>query len=95
MKINLEKTSEYGNFSIEPTAGKQIPAVYFDFAAKLLIVEELADSNKSERSEPIYVTTIDAAARKIIPPDERKNYIDYSEASKIEEEPGLKRIFGE
>jgi hypothetical protein len=93
MKINTEKISEYGNFSIEPTAGKQILAVYFDFATKLLIVEELADSNKGEQSQTIYVTTIDAAAAKIIPPDERKNYIDYSEASEIEEELGLKRIF--
>ena len=93
MKINPEKDSEYGSFSIEPTAGKQILAVYFDFSTKLLIVEELADADEGKSSQPIYVTTIDARAAKIIPPAERKNHIDYSEASEIDEGLGLKRTF--
>jgi len=91
MKINLEKASEYGDFSIEPTAGKEILAVYFDFETKLLIVEEVAESAASSR--PIYVTTIDAPAARIIPIEERKNYIDYSEQSETDEDLGLKRIF--
>ena len=94
MKINLEKNSEYGNFSIEPTAGKQILAVYFDFVTKLLIVEEIADTARERaKSQPIYVTTIDSEAARIIPLDERKKYINYSKQSEIDEELGLKRIF--
>lgn len=91
MKINLEKVSEHGDFSVEPTDGRQILAVYFDFETRLLIVEELAA--RTGNSQPIYVTTIDAAARRIVAPDERKNYIDYAEQSESDEETGLKRIF--
>lgn len=91
MKINLEKVSEYGDFSIELTDGREILAIYFDFETKLLIVEELAARNGN--SQPIYVTTIDAGAARIIPPNERKNHIDYSEQTETDEETGLKRTF--
>jgi hypothetical protein len=93
MKINLEKGSEYGNFSIEPTAGKQILAVYFDFSTKLLIVEELVNAEQNRESRPLHVTTIDAGTARIISLDERKKHIDYSEGREIDEELGLKRIF--
>jgi hypothetical protein len=91
MKINLEKPSEYGDFSIEPTGAKEISAVYFDYETKLLIVEEIADEGGNSR--PVYVTTIDARAGRAIPIDERKNFIDYSERSETDESLGLKRTF--
>lgn len=91
MKIDLEKASEYGDFSIEPTDGKEILAVYFDYETKLLIVEELGA--RTENSRPVYVTTIDARRARIISPDERGNYINYSEQSETDAELGLKRTF--
>lgn len=93
MKINREKSSEYGDFSIEPTDGRQILAVYVDFTTKLLIVEELADRDQGETPRPAFITTVDAEAARVIPFDERKNYIDYSEMSEADEESGLKRVF--
>ncbi|HEX8250629.1 MAG TPA: hypothetical protein VF599_20820 [Pyrinomonadaceae bacterium] len=93
MKINAGKASEYGDFSIEPTAGKTILAVYVDFTTRLLIVEELAVANEGKQSQPIFTTTIDAENARVIPPEERKNYIDYAEQSEIDAETGLKRVF--
>ena len=92
MKIIVGKPSEYGNFSIEPTAGKTILAIYFDFTTRLLIVEELAVANEGKQSQPIFTTTIDAENARVIPPEERENYIDYAEQSEIDAETGLKRI---
>jgi hypothetical protein len=91
MKLDIERVSEYGSFSIEPTEGRKILAVFLDFETKLLIVEELAA--RTGDSQLVYVTTIDARAARIIPPGERKNRIDYSEQSETDEEAGLKRVF--
>lgn len=83
MKLDLENVSEYGSCSIEPAEGRKITAVFIDFETKLLIVEE----------QPTCVTTIDAAAARIIPPGERKSRIDYSEQSETDEASGLGRVF--
>lgn len=91
MQLNPEKASEFGDFSIEPTAGLEILAVYIDFETKLLIVEEIAE--RSGGAQPIRVTTIDARAARIVPPAERKNFIDYSERTETDAGLGLTRTF--
>ena len=90
MKINHEKPSEYGDFSIEPTPGTTITAVYRDAATALLIVEEKAVAGADERARSI---TVDPRSAQVIPLEERKHYIDYAKKSEVDAEAGLKRIY--
>lgn len=96
MKLDLDKVSEHGSFSIEPTEGWTIVWVFIDFETKLVIVNELAaraaPGAKAWDPRPGFVTTIDAAARRIIPPGERASRIDYSEKIETDEEFGLKSV---
>lgn len=89
MKLDLEKVSEHGSFSIEATEGREIIATFIDFETALLIVEEVAEPPGPSRS--IYVTTIDPAAARIVSPAERR--IDYSEKTETDPDTGWKRVF--
>ncbi len=93
MQINYNQPSQYGKFAIEKTEGSEIIGLYIDEQTQLLIVEELLEANKGQKSNSIYLTTINPATGQIIPIADRKNYINYAEQEEINAELGLKRVF--
>ncbi len=87
MKINLERPSEHGSFTIEATAGKTIKHVFRDATTNLLIVEEETEGEGGLRRR--FTTTVDPATGQIIPIEDRTSYIDYADQRAVDEETKL------
>lgn len=86
MKIDHERPSEHGSFTIEATAGRTLKDVFRDATTGLLIVEEEAAWKRGSRQ---FTITVDPKTGQIIPIGERGKYIDYTETRVIDEETKL------
>lgn len=87
MRIDRERPSEHGSFTIEPTEGKTIKDVFRDATTGLLIVEEETEGKRGFRRR--FTTTVDPETGQIIPIEERKRRIDYAEERTLDEETKL------
>ncbi|MBS2017460.1 MAG: hypothetical protein JST00_31545 [Deltaproteobacteria bacterium] len=88
MKIDHQRPSEHGRFTIEASEGRTLTDVFRDATTGLLIVEEHTEGKRGFRRK--LVTTVDPESGQILSIEERKSRIDYAEtrvrdaASKLE-----------
>jgi hypothetical protein len=87
MKIDHERPSEHGRFTIEESEGRRITDVFRDATTGLLIVEEQTEGKRGFRRQ--YATTIDPETGQVIPIEERKGRIDYAEKRVLDAETEL------
>ena len=87
MKTDYARPSEHGSFTIEATEGRTIKDVFRDATTGLLIVEEETEGKRGFRRQ--LTTTVDPETGQIIPIEERKSHIDYSDKRARDEETKL------
>lgn len=87
MKIDHERPSEHGSFTIEATDGRTIKDVFRDAKTGLLIVEEEAEGKRGFRRQ--FTITVDPETGRIIPIEDRREHIDYADTCARDEQTNL------
>ena len=87
MKIDHQRPSEHGRFTIEASEERTITDVFRDATTGLLIVEEHTEGKRGFRRK--FITTVDPESGQLIPIEERESRIDYAETRVLDAETKL------